>query len=454
MGFLYLLQLPTTVSYLCNLIFGIKAVFHFVDRGSSGQKFLTVFLSNIVGPQLSIALVSENDKIIYVNISSDWNNFVQTVTLAPKAEQIINIDASFQMIDSNGINNKAILLQSNDNFIAYAYNFAEHSSDSYLLKPIESLDNYYIILGPQFAKYGSGIQFTITAIGDNTSVTITDLQGKDQVKVLNRYQTWSFASAIDNLSGYTVNATKPVAVFSGGSSSVPDPYPVDCCPDTVGDQLVPVTQWGQSYMLVPLLGRTFTSGNPAFDSFFLIVAAFDDTHVTFTGSNSTLMFHLNKTEHIWPFHSQDIGLLTADKPFMVAQLAADGGFAIPTYHGDPFFNLLPPFNSNFNSKYTLLSCFSSFDANGQFLQIVVQANETAGVQLDGAPVPQNTGNWVTIPGTNLATLTTNLKCNGTVRAFALEHQKPQISMRALVYGFSYMNSYGFFGSGYGMISCL
>lgn len=264
------------------------------------------------------------------------------------------------MIDSDTINDKAIFIQSDANFVAYTFNFATVSSDGYLLKPIDSLGDYYIVVGPSYS-YEQHLQFTVTAIENNTVVSITDNRGTNKVKALDQFQTWSIVRTTEeNLSGYTINSTKPVAVFSGGYAGVPDTF--NCCTDMVGEQLVPLVQWGQTYALMPLLGRSFTSGIPEFDSFFIIVAAFDDTNITFIGRKGIKTMHLNRNEHIWPFQSLDTGLLTADKPIMVAQLAATGALAIPNADGDPFFALLPSTNTvlpriNPGEAMFLLFCF-------------------------------------------------------------------------------------------------
>lgn len=154
--------------------------------------------------------------------------------------------------------------------------------------------------------------------------------------------------------------------------------------------------------------------------------------------------YLNQTDYIWPFQTLDIGVLTTDKPVMVAQLASGGYMTTSGDDGDPFLALLPSANS-FNSKYTLLACFPSFDQNRHFLQIIAPTIETSGVQLDGDSVPQNVGGWTSIPGTGFATLTTNLACSGSAKTFYLQHKKPQVSIGVLVYGFGQWNSYGYIG---------
>lgn len=153
---------------------------------------------------------------------------------------------------------------------------------------------------------------------------------------------------------------------------------------------------------------------------------------------------MNSGEYKWPYHTLDIGMLTADKPIMVAQLAAAGTLTVNTKDGDPFFALLPSTNS-YNRKYTLLGCFPSFNVNLHFMQIVAPRANIAGVLLDDQPIPMNQGGWVNVSGTTWATITTNLECTGEAQVFRLEHEEPHISIGVLVYGFGKDDSYGYVG---------
>lgn len=155
---------------------------------------------------------------------------------------------------------------------------------------------------------------------------------------------------------------------------------------------------------------------------------------------------MDSGEYKWPYQTSDIGMLTADKPIIVAQVAAASELTVTKKNGDPFFALLPSTNS-YNRKYTLLGCFPSFNVDLHFMQIVAPIANVAGVLLDGQPIPMNQGGWVNVSGTTWATITTNLACTGEAKVFRLEHEEPHISIGVLVYGFGDYDSYGYVGGG-------
>lgn len=156
-----------------------------------------------------------------------------------------------------------------------------------------------------------------------------------------------------DLSGATICADKPVAVWSGNPSARFTVELGNATSDHEFDQLLPIDRWGKEF-IVPLTGL-HTQLNKLD-----IIARDNDTKVTLTTSKSTQTKTLVSTEK-WErlldaYHTQGLGftledstvVVKADKPIQVylhTSSTVYNGYLennIPQYQGDPSVTMIAP----------------------------------------------------------------------------------------------------------------
>jgi RHS repeat-associated protein len=190
-----------------------------------------------------------------------------------------------------------------------------------------------------------------------------------------------------DLTGSTINSTKPVAVFGGNRAAfVPSQY---FAADHLVEQLPPTNTWGREFVTMPLV-----TGSTRGDRFRFLAQA-DGTQVSIDG---TAVATLNRGEFyeqvvIGPAH------VVANKPILVAQYAHSQNYyrtdpgANPNFQGDPFMMIVPPFEQ-FLSNYTVSTPALSSTVNAQrfdrnYINIVAPEQAVGRIEIDGVPVAAN-----------------------------------------------------------------
>lgn len=324
-------------------------------------------------------------------------------------------------------------------FGPYCCNFS-FTNDASLLLPVPALGTDYTFLGvPTWGVQDedmdgnptgqvSSYPATLTVVGTatNTQVEVTlpagarvnpELDGRIEMNgnvaraTLNAYQVMTLQSGparvergqvvgVD-LSGATIRASKPVAVFSGHSCTY---YPWDqgAC-DHVEEQLIPEDTWGTDYLLTPLKMRAQNPAAVTEATFWKLMARVDGTRITFSQPYDTLAHSppgfvdvpdcrqfldgpdaivLDAGQHC-EFGARESAALDASAPVLVMGVMSGmdsvGGF-IGSHAGDPAIFVLPPVDQ-YRNAYTFLAPGTYFN---DFL--LLQVPMDGEVTLDGQPV--------------------------------------------------------------------
>lgn len=215
---------------------------------------LDVFISSTVNTTGTISIPGQG-------YSQNFNvtaNVTTTVTIPP---------AMAHHLTSETIENKGVLVLTEDTVSVFAINFQEYTADGTLVLPISALGTEYRVTSYVGLSAGQQLysEFLIVAPQDNTQIEITTttatLGGKPAgvpwTITLNRGETYQVQASSESadLTGSTVRATaqngacRPFAVFSG---SVCTNIPVGCTAcDHVYEQEYPTPLWGNSYLIPP-----------------------------------------------------------------------------------------------------------------------------------------------------------------------------------------------------------
>ncbi len=147
--------------------------------------------------------------------------------------------------------------------VVYGMNKANRGSDAFLALPADALGNEYFVAS--YSNEGSVSQIGIVATQNDTAVVVTVpymnrgivlrygskafKEGEHLNISLGMYETVQLESYQD-LTGVHINATKPIAVFSGDTSLVAtkDGF---LSQDHFSEQLSPTQSWGRSFATVP-----------------------------------------------------------------------------------------------------------------------------------------------------------------------------------------------------------
>jgi hypothetical protein len=372
-------------------------------RSSRGSDFWLTFLDNAhpfgepAHSGLSFTVTAETDTTGLVSFfgQGEWHtNFFEVRAGVTTVVPIADFWSDPTLADSDTVQNNAIHIATANEVSVHALNYLDFTTDGYLALPTALLGTEYIVLGYQNSpdindptQPVGGTQFAIVATEDNTRVTIlptlttgSRVAGVPYEVVMQEGQTYRLMnvdSLNGDLSGTTITADKPIAVF-GGHQCANVPPGVFAC-DHLVEQLPPVNQWGRQFVTMPLASRSVGDT-------FRILAMTDDTLLAVNGE---VVARLNRGQ----FHERtNVGptQITASQPVLVAQYANGSAFDGTT--GDPFMMLVPP-AEQFGASYTVGTprlfdyfAFQYADIFANHLTLIVRTNGTGAIQIDGIPV--------------------------------------------------------------------
>lgn len=316
------------------------------------------------------------------------------------------------------LSSNAFRIRSTSPIIVYQYNvFANaFSNDASLLLPASSLGRVYRAIGwpagHPIRVLGNIVDrsyVTVVGVRPNTRVTVrpswrirgnppiaATMPGGEIVATLGPFDVLNLETddgtfqddihTIADLSGTSVVASEPVAVFSGvettsapaGVLEVPTPPGWEsgstCCLDHLEEQMFPLESVGTRYV-IPRSPVRSTSGFREPDILRFVGAA-EPAMVTTTLPPPFHEFMLRPGE-VRTTWTQDNVVVTSDRPVIVGQILVSNQYVDGPYIGDPSLTVFPPVDQ-FRSDYVVLTPGAWTQSWGVFI-----AEPGATVTIDG-----------------------------------------------------------------------
>lgn len=305
----------------------------------------------------------------------------------------------------------------NKKFSCFCYSRAKESGgssrDATLIIPTKYLGKEYVI--QTYPESNDATEFAIVATEDNTRVTITPSfetstgkpAGVPFTITLQRGQAYLVASKVHeeqsslvDLSGTTVCATKPIAVFNGNQSTA-IPYLEANSLDYLGEQMQPINHWGTDFYM-----GLFEQSKL---SVLIMTAQYDNTHVTATYFDAsvgggvfseTYTLQAGESHRLSLYYDYERSvILHGDKPITCYSyltsaaensfIEREGGQRVTHKYGDPANAMLPSWDHrtksmNFFTKE--LDPQQPADPQHFYVYLVARTSDVSTIRVDGQPV--------------------------------------------------------------------
>ena len=425
------------------------------NRSNIGCEYWAVDLDNeysqfndAAGEQFAIALANMGTDTVQVTVEQNEAEpgaapqltVVATSTIAPQSLTVIElprreVDGSLAgMGEGPGtmLSSRAYRVTTDFPVVAYQFNpiVQSFSNGASLLIPTSGLDASYLVLGWPTANPIAG-PIVIPGIPDHSFVTVVGVT-EDPVRVrvqvggptvggggipaasagqvieadLGAFDVLNLESdgIPGDLSGTTIEADGPVAVFSGGEralvpGAVKPPEPADwdgelCCTEHFEQQVFPRSSLGKAFVATRSPVRSTSATNPEADVW-RVMAADSNTVVTTNLPPPYNTFTLDAGEFA-EFWSRGDFIVTSTRPIMLAQyLVSQQYVESPSVGGDPEFILYPP-AEQFREEYIFLA-----PPTFQRDYCVIAAPADATVTLDGVTIGETSPRCTRFPAGTL-----------------------------------------------------
>ena len=321
-------------------------------------------------------------------------------TLVPLVLPTRELDCGLQPNDYNApgtcLSSNAYRITSSSPIVVYQFNVFEnaYSNDASLLLPTNALGKQYRVIGwpaGHPVKVG-GINIidrsyvTIVGVEPNTTVTVkprwrirgnppvpTTEVGGEITMVIGPFDVLNLetddatfsddpATATD-LSGTLVQASAPVAVFSGVETTSAPGAVVDiptypgwesgdtCCLDHLEEQMFPIESVGRNYVVTRSPIRSTGSYHEPDVLRFLGVA--ETATVTTTLPPPYDSFSIGPGEVVTTYAQTDV-VVQATAPVMIGQILVSNQYVDGPYVGDPSLTVFPPVEQ-YRTQYVILT---------------------------------------------------------------------------------------------------
>ena len=353
---------------------------------TAGELFFD-FNRNLNPPNASVFLFGNAGQTATVTTLSGFN---QNVVLSADGFFNLPIANSFQQ-SGTGIRDTGFRVVSPDPIAGYFVNRAANTTDmTYLLDRTSLGTSYYI--ASDGGNFGEGSQVMIHATEDNTSVTFTPKGAAPVNVVLQAGETYKYAGGQTDLTGSSVSASAPVAVFGGHEcTNVPDNF--TAC-DTLIEQMIPTNRLSTSY-LVTASDPAVNSNIPGNGDLVRVIATANNTNVSVNGVDVATLnagdvhqFELSQTDGLG-------ASISASAPVMVAQYLTGQNY-LGGINTDPAMSLVPGADT-WLSNYRLATPAGAQSFANNYAAIIIESIDLMSLLLDGSPV--NTAGFTGIAGT-------------------------------------------------------
>lgn len=316
-----------------------------MSRGNAGCSFYPVNLwSTSTDGKLGIVVTNTSDTLTANVTLEDAGGRKWQATIPPAAGSpsggvaIFRLDHGLNKLTETEQAKKGFHLSSTSPVAVYQFHPIDAatvwSGSATLLLPEHVMAKSYFVMSYTYNSalitqpaQGPGL-LAIVGLSDNTEVEVTvpvttksgpgvpALQpGVPTKRILNRLEVLEIAHAksLDDISGATIRASAPVAVYGGaGGVSIPSSA---IGGNHLGVQMFPVETWGKRYLAAKLKQR-----NASDKDYFRIVASVDNTSFKLSGGPGLPMtLPKLRSGQIFEFSTASDFLIEADQPIMAFQ---------------------------------------------------------------------------------------------------------------------------------------
>ncbi|KAM7138226.1 IgGFc-binding protein-like isoform 3-T3 [Macrochelys suwanniensis] len=367
--------------------------------GLQGKEFITVFMQNHLssyGSKDFKLFITGYTPGTFVTISVNKADFSVTITANPEQTISVMIPAFVELAGSNTFDH-TVIIRADHEISIVALNYKTYTADTNVVYPVQRLGTEYYVVTPMGNPDGLDKQFAVVAWKDPTIVEVylkgavtfqrkAYRAGTKLIIPLRAYQAVQLQSR-DDLSGTRIVSQNPVAVYSGHVCVAKH---TKC--DYVGEQLLPVSGWGTTFIIPPL------SFQPKFD--LVYVAASQYTHIDYQSgrvrstkdlvAGQVVTFEIKFPSPLY---------ISASAGIQVAFFCTGGSKGKIMY--DPFFLMIPDV-SGYCQTYNI----HGQDRYDNYAMITAKTSESGGIIIDKEPL----GNiaWRPIPGTGFSWAEYNL----------------------------------------------
>jgi hypothetical protein len=298
-----------------------------------------------------------------------------------------------QAMTATGVNNRGFTIDSSAPVSAFFINRAVDTTDMSFIHDGASLGTRHVV-----ATIDGGIvvgpQISVRATQDNTTVTITPRGGAPIVQTLNSGESYFLeapGSLTSDLTGSSVVADKPVAVFSGHNCGFVPSLKSAC--DHLYEQIPSVDKLSKTYLIGETL-QTGTGNSTEVDgdggNLVRVIAAAANTEVRINGA---LVATLAALGDFHEFNLQEAARIDASEPVLVAQYLKGQQVSTPD-QTDPAMTIVLGIDQWLKDYVFAAPTGIAAFANNS-INVVIDGADLASLRVDGiAP----TGTCVAIPG--------------------------------------------------------
>jgi outer membrane autotransporter protein len=347
------------------------------------------------------------------------NGFNQAFDLGVQGFAVVQLSLSDQLATAQ-VENKGFKVSSSAAVSGYYLSRRQATTDMSYLIDGERLGTNYVVAGYQNIYED---QMSVQATQDNTVVTFTPKGGTPFDVTLNAGQTYMH-TANSQLTGSSILADKPIAVFSGNRCTNV-PTGITAC-DHLVEQMPSIDQLSSSYLLAQT-PRTGTNGNVM-----RVVATADNTEVRVNG---TLVATLASKGDFYEGRVKDGIQLDATKPVLVAQYLI--GQSEAGSNTDPAMTIVPG-SDQWLKSYVFATPSGTADFPTDFVSIVIQTSSVGSLTVDGVAADATLFNPL---GSTLFSYG-NIDVSATTGPFAISADTP---FQLLLSGFDSFDSYFTYG---------
>ncbi|XP_061436898.1 uncharacterized protein LOC133361940 [Lethenteron reissneri] len=398
--------------------------------GSSvGRQFFGAFMQNYLeGVDALVVDFISYDSSAQVTVSVPAENFSSSVLLPPFSVGNVSIPVTAEIAENGIVTNKVVSVHSDSDISVWGMSKRIATTDGFMMIPEQELGTEYYVVAPvsggltlnEFAIVSPYNNVTVLMIL-SSNVIFNGVTYSNELNItLQENQVVQFQGS--SLTGTRVLSSQPVAVFSGDQC-----INVHTACNFVTEQLLPVSQWGSSYLVFPVSIKSTD------DSVIITSPTSASVIVNVSVAGNLTTYTLTNYDRISvPIYANQMLSINSSVNVGVMYICQGGYPALGDYM-DPFqMNIIP--TSKFSNMYL-------FATQPDFTNILIVIAKDA----DKCEIVMNNGTlcdkiqWVRT--NDLLFVAGELNLGGGNQQFRVEHATQPFGL--YLYGVAYYDSFGY-----------